>query len=217
VVTGLGPRLRSTQVVIVGTDGTNEEVILEKPGFWEVYDWSPDGRKLLLVYHSAPSYRYGTGTIIEFDLVGARRQNEREAKVRPGLDFASSPYVEPSLRLLTSGQSGFFAVARYSPDGKWIAANLSRHQQPPGSKDPDFSELARIEVADATLRTIAKCPAGLIGPVCWSPNGLEIVFARRFSPDEHRVPVPEGVGIWAIRPDGTEARLITTGWSPDWR
>jgi hypothetical protein len=26
-----------------------------------------------------------------------------------------------------------------------------------------------------------------------------------------------GLGLWAIKPDGTGERLLTTGWGPDWR
>ena len=49
-VTGLAPRVPSTQVVVAEIDGTEEEVVLEKAGYWTASDWSPDGNRLLLIY-----------------------------------------------------------------------------------------------------------------------------------------------------------------------
>jgi len=49
-VTGLAPRVPSTQVVVAAVDGSHEKVVLEKPGYWTACDWSQDGTKLLLLY-----------------------------------------------------------------------------------------------------------------------------------------------------------------------
>lgn len=43
-VTGLAPRVASTQVVVASINGSHEEVVLEKPGVWTACDWSPDGQ-----------------------------------------------------------------------------------------------------------------------------------------------------------------------------
>ena len=74
-----------------------------------------------------------------------------------------------------------------------------------------------LDVASRRLRTIAKYAEGIRGPICWSPDGKEILFSRHLPAGDQREKVPDGLGIWAIRPDGTGARFLTTGWAPDWR
>ena len=49
---------------------------------------------------------------------------------------------------------------------------------------------------------------------------MEILLSRPLEPGDRRENLPtdrRGLGIWAIRSDGTGARFLTTGWSPDWR
>ena len=75
-------------MVVIGVDGSHEEVVLEKPGFWTACDWSPDGRKLLLLYEPTRSPRFGRSDLIELDLIAARHQRGRMAELRPGDDFA---------------------------------------------------------------------------------------------------------------------------------
>ncbi len=61
---------------------------------------------------------------------------------------------------------------------------------------------------------------GLRGPICWSPDGTEILFSRPLPAGDKREASKEednGLGLWAIKPDGSGARFLSTGWSPDWR
>src|SRR4051812_7336224 len=50
-----------------------------------------------------------------------------------------------------------------------------------------------------------SAPEGLRAPLCWSPDGGEILFSSPLTPDDRRKdlgPGEPGLGIWAIRPDG---------------
>jgi Tol biopolymer transport system component len=220
-VTGLAPKVQSTQVVVLGVDGSHEEVVLEKPGYWGACDWSPDGTRLLLLYRPTMSPRFGRWDLIELDLTAARHQKGRMKGLRPDLDFASGPVVEYCLKSLTDGQPiGWFENARYSPDGSRIAVAFSRRAQLVGL---GFHELGVFDIAGETLEPVAEFPdpEWFFGPICWSPDGSEVLFSRPLAPGDGRENLGDredpGPGIWAIRPDGTGARFITTGWCPDWR
>jgi Tol biopolymer transport system component len=135
-------------------------------------------------------------------------------ELQPAEDFASGRTIDYCLKSLTDGLPiGWFVDARYSPDGKSIAVVYSRRAR---LIDPGFHELGLFDIASETVQPIADVPNPevIIGPICWSPDGTEILFARREIPEESNGQVPN---IWAIRPDGTEARFLTQGWSPDWR
>jgi Tol biopolymer transport system component len=219
-VTGLGPRVPSTQVVVAGIDGSRGEVVLEKPGFWHACDWSPDGRKLLLLYWPTNSPVYGRSDLIEFDIIIAREQEAKFKDLGVVHDHASSRSIEfSSLKSLTDAQpiSTFLESARYSPSGEQIAMTFTRRMR---SIELLHHELGVWDVASETLRPIAKYTEGLRGPICWSPDGTQIAFSRPLASDDQREnladPDSRGLGIWTIRPDGSGERFLTTGWSPDW-
>jgi hypothetical protein len=216
-----GPGPPSTQVVVATVDGSHEEVVLEKPGFWIACDWSPDGRNLLLLYWPTNSTVYGRSDLIEFDLFTAMEQKARFAELRPGDHFASGSSIEFScLRSLTDGQpvSSFHNSARYSPSGTKIAVTFSRRMR---AIDLEHYELGIWDVASATLESAVHYSNGLRGPICWSPDETQILFSRPPAPACPRDPqgslVERDLEIWAIRSDATEARFLTSGWSPDWR
>jgi hypothetical protein len=210
-------------------DGSNEEVVLERPGYWEVNDWSPDSRKLLLIFRPAITWQYGRGDLIEFDLVAAKENKARalgepslprNSASRPPRDWSkpSSTALDSLITPLTLGDPGSFIDARYSPDGRQIATTVYHHPQQPGSDfNPKDFELGVLDVASRRLRTIAKYPEGIRGPICWSPDGKEILFSRHLPAGDQREKLPDGLGIWAIHPDGSGTRFLTTGWDPDWR
>jgi Tol biopolymer transport system component len=200
--------------MVAEINGTGEEVVLEKPGIWTACDWSPDGNRLLLIYKPTSSPRFGRSDLIELDLSMAQHQKERLKELQPAEDFASGRTVEYCLKSLTDGQPiGWFVDGRYSPDGKTIAVVYSRRAR---LDDLGFHNLGLFDIAGETVQPIAEVPNPevIIGPICWSPDGTEILFARREIPPDSDGQHPS---IWAIRPDGTGARFVTMGWSPDWR
>jgi len=104
----------------------------------------------------------------------------------------------------------------------WLCGALTdsvcRGAEPKGSAfDPKGFELGVLDVASGKFRTIAKYAEGLRGPICWSPDGKEILFSRYLTADDQRKKMEGGLGIWAIHPDGPGARFLTTVWSPDRR
>jgi Tol biopolymer transport system component len=159
--------------------------------------------------------KYGKDDLIEFDLVAAK---EAKSRARRDSSWPSDAALDTLMTSLTGGDAGSFIDGRYSPDGRQIATEVSRHLRTPGSAfDPKGFELGVLDVASGKFRTIAKYAEGLRGPICWSPDGKEILFSRYLTADDQREKMEGGLGIWAIHPDGTGARFLTTGWRPDWR
>jgi dipeptidyl aminopeptidase/acylaminoacyl peptidase len=218
--TDLLDKTRSTRIFLVNINGTNEEMILEKPGDWHVQDWSPDGKKLLLAKADDAVPSTSTAELVDYDLAALEKDR---ALLVPGAPWQSGRTVTKYVRPVLGGQPGVMLyTGRYSPDGKSIATIGWKRPDSPGRevKSADH-ELGVIDRAKRQYREVVKYEEGLRGPICWSPDGREILFSRplaRGDKREHFPPGEEaGLGIWAIRPDGTKARLLTTGWSPDWR
>lgn len=213
-------RVLTTQIrvrnIAMDTDGSNEIVVLEKPGVWHVSDWSPDGSRLLLRFASALSLHYGTEDLVEYDLGSALRWAEG---VNPVVNWAAIPDVERYLKVLTGAQAvRHFNDGRYSPDGERVATVISRHLDPMGTGfDPKSFELAVLDRRTDRLRVLAEHPEGLRGPICWSADGREILYSRYLEADDDREKMKGALAIWAIDLSGDKSRFLTTGWSPDWR
>ena len=111
--------------------------------------------------------------------------------------------------------------ARYSPDGKCVAITYNDPAQVLAPNELRYlGKLAVLEVATRHMKTIADYRDGLRGPICWSPDGKEVLFSRYYLPkgdDREKMEAEYGLAIWAIGNEGTRARFLTTGWSPDWR
>jgi hypothetical protein len=203
-----------THVVIAAIDGSPEDTVMDRQGAWAPLDWSPDGKRLLL--WSRPGLGTGVSRLFEFDL-------DRAARLRK-----AAPRVDPTdacLRPLTDA-STIIADARYSPDGRAIAALASTYLKQLGDDGFDTADyrasitLVVIKDRDPQPRVVIEYPEGLRGPICWSPDGREILFCRYLEPGDKREKMKEGhlgLGIWAVRPDGAGARFLTTGWCPSWR
>jgi hypothetical protein len=188
--------------------------VLEKPHreVWRVLDWSPDGKKLLLEHRSSIDLSSTKFGLFELDL-GAI-----ESKTRGG----SAPEGEGLMPVIPEGPS-WVMDGKYSPDGTTIAALVLPVQETPGGNKLDFStvKLTTVDPSRGEMRTVVRYPGEqLWAPLSWSPDGREILFARPLKPDDKReqlAPGEAGLGIWAIRPDGTNSRFLTTGWCAEWR
>lgn len=158
--------------------------------------------------------------LYELDLAGA----EATRRKRPGFTGdAKDKQDDADLKALNKDEPLRFLCGRFSPDGKSIAVLIERYRVDPSGNSFDESrvDLAVLDVTTGELRTIVSNPGErLWAPLCWSPDGGEILFARPLGPDDRREnlgPGLPGLGIWAVRPDGTKPRFITTGWCADWR
>jgi Tol biopolymer transport system component len=215
----------SSRVYLINIDGTGEELILEKAGDWLVQDWSPDGKKLLLEVGSLTVPSAPTSELLEYDLTGLERYKKGTF---PGAPWQSGIGTSLLLRPVVGGSpSHLFSGGRYSPDGKSIAVTASKRPDKPSSAYalPNF-ELGVIDRAKATYQKVVSYPGegyGLRGPLCWSPDGTAILYSRPLAKDDGRekgagdAGAPAGLGIWAIKADGTGERFLTTGWAAEWR
>jgi hypothetical protein len=216
----------STRVFLQKIEGGMPEMIFEQPGAWHVNDWSPDGTKLLLSRVDLTLYSAPFEELVEYDLAAMGKDKKN---FFPNAPWQSSPmtisqYVKPVL----GGQPALMlSDGRYSPDGKWIAATGSKRPDKPGNAYaiPNF-ELVLIDREKSSCRKVVSYPGagyGLRGPICWSPDGKEILYSRPLAKVDKRengagdAGAPAGLGIRAIRPDGTGERFLTTGWGPEWR
>ena len=216
LVSAVTSRVPSAQIFVVGIDGSHEQIVLEKPGLWNVLDWSRDGSKLLLNYTSASSLAYASSSLFEFDLAAAQQVMKESSKkdYTFSLFYPGSHQIDTHLKLLTGSVQA--VDGRYSPDGKTVALMFERERNPYGTR----FELGVLDLADLKLRPVPVPSApGLRGPICWSPDGREILFSRWLDPkdDKEKMEGEHGLGIYAIQPDGSHLRFLTTGWSPDWR
>jgi dipeptidyl aminopeptidase/acylaminoacyl peptidase len=209
------------QVIIRTIDKESDlgsELVLEKPNTWAVQDWSPDGEKLLFtsglgIGKTASDTETNT-SLIEFDLERARQMRMKLPGGGFFLDERSLKDLDSNLRTIkaTKGKTRLLG-GRYSPSGKDIVSAEYLVQD----NEYKRSELMLIEAATGATRRIITYPESLRGPFCWSPDGEEILFSRHLPEYDAPEKSKNGLGIWAIRPDGSEARFITTGWCADWR
>ena len=86
---------------------------------------------------------------------------------------------------------------------------------------PSGLELRVLDLDGGNSRVLSGEPDIFGGPICWSPDGRQVLFARfndknaAIKPD--REPPGDIFTIWSIGRDGTNLRRLTTGWCPDWR
>jgi hypothetical protein len=216
-----------TQVVIARTDGTAEEVVLDRPGIWAADDWSPDGKRLLLSYMSSPILQRASSALYDLDLAEARAQSASGA-VPDNPAGTSSQHVPEGhgLRPILPVARGLARNCRYSPDGKSIAlVGPIIVPRPEGLIDPkEYASGVVLSLYDLTAaQSRVLCSTGDIfgGPICWSPDGAEILFTRFLNAESASQGNPDVQtdihAIWAVQFDGQGLRRITTGWCPDWQ
>lgn len=227
----LQKRLETTEVMVSGIDGSNTECVLEQHGLWIVLDWSPDGERLLIACRkSGQQLEDGTSALFEFRIKDAMT-------ARNGGQFDVNWPISGALKFLIPVEFDLgglqFVGARYSPTRNEIAVETYDPKNMYGPNrlaDPnnEFERahmmrlLGKIHVLDLNskaLRKVADYEEGILGPICWSPEGNEILFSRYLPKEDDREKMPQtkehGLGIWAIGRDGQNARFLTTGWSPD--
>jgi hypothetical protein len=208
----------ATELIIAPIDGGNEEIVLDRPGIWVPHDWSPDGARLLASRATSPILQEASTALYELDLAAV-------AGARPEAEGA--PEEGRGLRaILPMSRAIGCSSARYSPDGEEIAAICSALEPEPGKMiDPSrFAasfELKLLDRAGGAPRTVFRAPDIFGGPICWSPDGRRILFARFNSPEQaaapEREPADDALTIWSIGRDGEGPRPLAGGWCPDWR
>lgn len=142
----------STQQIQI-TDDNNRD---------SMYDWSPDGRKLL---HLRPS---GSGQLAISTL------DENFAEINTSV-IANHPY--------------WFASARWSPDGNWIAYHSG------GATSPHY--LGVFPINDPSQDESILANHGAVIGYQWSPDSQAILYEYSAGVYVHRLGVTEDVALQA--------------------
>jgi Tol biopolymer transport system component len=212
-----GSGLHSPTAGVAGGDQTNP-------------DWSPDGSQLVFVVASGSTEVLW---VVDADGSGARLLADCQeeclwvddpdwspdgesvlfSRVSEGADGAVIATLERidvatgAVRVLVQAAAEhFYAGQRWSPDGNSVVLEVVSLAGATIDSDVDDVSLAIIDVASPT-------PAGreLIGSgrfpetAAWAPDGSEIVFAALEQEGSS-----SGTDLYAIRPDGSGLRRITT-------
>lgn len=212
---GIEGRASMSKISVIGVDGSDETLVLERPGIWHPLDWTPDGKKILFLHMTGTSFKTEYSGLVELDLEAMQRRLAELAKREPtfGLNYPMMRASDLHLRSIT-GQA-HVSDGRYSPDGKSVACIFAAE----GDSIPPKSELGLLDLATRKIRPIQKAP-GLRGPICWSADGREILFSRTLDAQHMNAETVDGgpgLGIYAVSAQGGEARYVTSGWSPDIR
>jgi hypothetical protein len=231
---GLGSEDVTSRVFTANANGTAAKMVLERKGTWCVRDWSGDGKRLLLGMRKANApLQELEWRLYELDLAEVLKGGKWNDAALTELLPPDPPRAANPKEVAAGAVRWFGNSARYAPDAKRVAMVVWRPEEKVDLAtfdDAPFEKrlarfdretvLAVYEVATRKLHTAARYPDGLRGPICWSPDGSEILFSRKLKAEDRREktdPDERGLGIWAIRPDGTGERFLTTGWCPDWR
>lgn len=170
---------------VVNADGTGARQLAACEGdclYLDDPDWSPDGRTVLFSRLRAVDDGTAIGTLEVVDVVGG--------------DTSVIVQAEPG---------HFYAGQRWSPDGGSIVLEVV--QLDGNTLDSDV-----VDVSLAIIDVAAPTPAGreLVGSgrfpetAAWGPDGSVIVFGALEAPGG------TGTDLFAIHPDGTGIRRLTT-------
>ena len=228
----LQKRPTTTEICISSIDGSHERCVLEKHGKWFVLDWSPDGKRLLLENRQfGQQLEDGTSALFEFrvsDAINARNRS------RDDQDWAANGATRFLNQIDLDLEGMQPCGARYSPTRNELALEVHdpRNMYAPNLVADEDDELGRgrmmrllekiyvYNMDTRGLRKVADYEEGIRGPICWSPNGDDILFSRYLAKDDDREKTLQdkehGLAVWAIGRDGDHARFVTTGWSPDY-
>lgn len=219
-----------TELIIAQLEGSSEEVVLDRPGLWAPQDWSTDGKRLLVSYRSSMILQKASSALFELDIVAAREEiaRLRSSPKRPEPEKDGDVPTGGGLRVVLPPRREIgCGSARYSPDGTSIALIGSSLVPPkddlidPAAYASSF-ELRVHDLEGGKARVLCREPDIFGGPLCWSPDGSRILFARtgaRENPGRSNrgQAGDEGMAIWSIGTDGANLRRLTSGWCPDWR
>ena len=226
----LQKRMETTEISVSGVDGSHYQCVLEKKGKWFVLDWSPDGKRLLLLQRSiSKKLEDGPLGLFEFRLADSLNARKKGKYDPDWTATSASEFLDP-LDLKDLNLDGLqTSGVRYSPKRNEIAilAFDPEKMYAPNLLDDERSGrmmrlLGKIIVFDLkakTHRKIADVEDGIRGPICWSPDGNDVYFSVYLPKDDDREKFAEskehGLSIWAVGRVGNDLRFITTGWSPD--
>ena len=191
------------EIAVINLDGTGQQRLTENSGMDGVPSWSPDGSRIAFNSHWLRTSGYDN----ELFTMAADGSNKQKvvavATLREGL--AETERVGGVV----------LAPAVWSPDGERLAFLVSESVWRIGGRwvlytvRTDGTELTRIAAA--------------VVPPVWSPDGEYLTFARASELDveagewEKAGENRNAIGIYTVRPDGTDMRQVLAPQSEDWR
>ncbi|MFN8012339.1 MAG: S9 family peptidase [Holophagaceae bacterium] len=209
----LSSRSGKGQLYALPLDGGEAEVLTEVKGDLAAFAWSPDGKS------------------IAFTMLDAK--TEAEEKAAKGKDDARWAFEKPAQRrlyvvALAPGGDGKREVRQltqedrtvnefdWSPDSRSIVYS---HVRSPLANDWVTADLAVVEVASGTVRTLAATRAAETNPA-YSLDGTRIAFQESSNPPTwvfrgHLAVVGASGGAPKALPETPDARPDLIGWTAD--
>jgi len=209
---------------IVGSDGRGLRRLTKKDD--EAFDWSPDGKALVLLRVIAKDvYGGGRYAIVVQPLRGKRRVLVRTGPHEDDWTYGYQPQWSPNGRWIAyinhednTRRNGLTLVRpngkrrhrvikgadeeetfEWSPDGRWIAS--------------DVNGVAYVR-PDGGWHKLSKRAVGPVGPVVWSPDGKKLAFTESKAVVVARA---DGRRLRRLHLGGTSVWLGWLAWLPDAR
>ena len=210
----LSTRKKNAQVFVLSRSGGEAYALTDIPQGVDNFQWSPDGKKMLLVLtdpdpnekkddeDKVPAPIVVTKLNFKFDGEGYLKDLYKHIYV---FDVASH-----ELKQITSGpyddadprQSDYGSTPRWSPDGKWIAFTSNRTSDPEANTNTDIFVVS-AEGGEPKKLTSQEGPDEM---PTWSPDGKSIAYVSMLEPkylwfDQLKIAV--------VSVDGGEPRVLT--------
>jgi hypothetical protein len=109
--------------------------------------------------------------------------------------------------VLVSEPSTYFATPRWSPDGRWIAAERRRVGEP--------ATIVLIDTADRSVHALPALAGGRSASPTWSPDGARVLFSAAAGPEPFRIYSVELASGLLARLEGTGDSAQSPDVSPD--